>query len=351
VTHPYLCSCAQPNPKKIATHIKNNETDPVTLDLSVAGLSPDLFPLDKFAPVAMLGDSPRATVILCRDRQRGTKVAVKCFKTIAPSLFPTFEGDVRKNKQLTHTNIAKIVDSGIHNGKTPYLVTEYKDGFNLEQCLDLYGFPSPDVAIDILLGACEALSYGQTQSVLHRDIRPGNIIFLDDLNSQPSICVTDFALPKVKAAEQLTDPWLSLYMSAEEARNMEYSEKSEVYSLGCVGYSILTGRPPFQEGTALDIKNSHALKLPPRMNRVNFDKNRPSEIDEVIEKCLEKDPRERYESIAKFQERLAVFPRRIQMRIAAFAAARKRAKILRYAVVGLAVVAVCAAGFFAFAHH
>jgi len=348
---PGLCSCSEPSTRQIATYNKPNETDAVTLDLASVGLSAEKFPIERYTPIAILGESPRSVVTLCRDKQRGTKVAVKCFKGIAPALFPTFESEVHKNKQLAHTNIAKIVDSGIRNGKTPYVVTEYKDGFNVEQCFALYGSPSYDVAVNILIGACEALNYGQKQGLLHRDIRPGNVIFVDDLNSQPSVCITDFALPKIKESEVLSDPWFAIYMSGDEARNLPYTEKSEVYSLGCTGYMMLAGRPPFEEGTALDIKNSHALKLPPRISTIKFDNTRPKDLDEVIEKCLEKDPRDRFESIAKFQERLEVFPRRIKMKIDAIVAARKRAKIIRIAVVILVVAAVSAAGIFAITHH
>ncbi len=347
---PGLCLCAVPNPKQIASYIKPPETDQVILDLASVGLSEDTFPVEKYAPIALLGDSPRALVTLCRDKQRGTKVAVKCFKGITPNLFPTFESELRKNKQLSHTNIAKIVDSGIVKNGAPFMVTEYKDGFNVEQCFALYGSPSYDVAVNVLIGACEALNYGQKQGSLHRDIRPGNVIFLDDLNSQPSVCITDFAMPKIKENEALSDPWFALYMSGDEARNLPYTEKSEVYSLGCTGYLMLAGRPPFTEGSALDIKNSHALKLPPRISTLKFDTKRPSELDEIIEKCLEKDSRDRFDSIAKFQERLEVFPRRIQMKIDAALAARKRAKIIRVALVVAVTAIICAGGAIALMH-
>jgi serine/threonine-protein kinase len=231
------------------------------------------------------------------------------------------------------------------------VVTEYKDGFNLDQCLALYGVPSFDVAVKILVGVCETLNYAQKQGVLHRNIRPGNIIFLDDMNSEPSVSVTDFALPKVKLSEQLTDPRDAIHMSADEARNMEYSEKSEVYSIGCIGYSLLAGRPPFQEGTVLDIKNSHALKLPPRISSLKFDNKRPKDLDEVIEKCLEKDPSYRFESVPKLLERLEVFPRREKMQIAAVLAARKRKKILLILGAVLLMVALCALGCFVLRPH
>lgn len=348
---PGLCACENPDSKKVLAYIKQNESDPVSLDLASVGLTAESFPADRYAPLGMLGESSRATVILARDKQRGTKVAVKCFKKLGTHLQPTFDSEVRKNKQLTHTNIAKIVDHGFHNNKSPYLVTEYKEGFNLEQCLAIHGTPSDDVAVKVLLGICEVLLYAQTQSVLHRDIRPGNVIFLDDLNSEPSVSITDFALPKIKASEELTDARDAMYLSSDEARNMEFNEKSEIYSIGNIGYALLTGLPPFQEGTARDIKNNHALKLPVRITNVKFDSARPKDLEEIIERCMEKDPKERFDSVAKLSERLEVFPRRVQMRIAAVRAAKKRAKLLQISLIVLIVVILCVIGYVVFGTH
>lgn len=337
-----LCSCQHPQATIVPAYIKQNENDTFTLDLNSLGIPLDNFPAERFVAISVLADGPRAKTLLCRDRQRGTKVALKCFKKITPPLKNTFEGEARKNKQLTHTNIAKVTDFGFHNGVTPYLVTEYKDGFNLEQYLALYGPPTHDVTVKILIGICEALLYAQKEGVLHRNIKARNVIFLDDMNSQPSVSITDFALPKIKAGEELADPRDALYMSAEEGRNMDFTEKSEVYSIGCIGFALLTGRPPFQDGTALDIKNAHALKLPPRISTLAFDPKRPGDLEEVIAKCLEKDASKRFESVAKLLERLQVFPQRVQMQIAAIEAAKKKKEMMRVVKIGGAVIAVLA---------
>lgn len=350
--HVDLCSCMDRKPKQVPTHLKQNEADSVSLDLSTVGLSAASFPSERYTPIALLGFSKRATTILARDKTRGTKVAVKCFKKIAPEMQPTFQSEVKKIQQLTHTNIVKIVDCGFHNGKAPYLVTEYKDGFNVEQCLALYGIPSFDVAIKVMLALCEALLYAQKQGVWHRDIRPGNVIFFDDMNSEPSIFISDFALPKIKAGEGMVDSNDAIWMSADEARNMEYTEKSEVYSIGAIGFSLLTGRPPFRDGDMQEIKNMHALKLPPKISDLNFDNKRPKDLEEIIVKCLEKDPNYRFETVAKLQERLEIFPRRVQMQINAVLAARKRKKIMLIASVAAAVISVVGAvGFFVLRGH
>lgn len=349
-----LCLCENPNRTKVPTHLKPNETDSVSIDLASFRIPSDSFPTEKYSPLAFLGDTPRATTILARDRARGTKVAVKCFKRVKPELHATFQSEAKKNQQLTHTNIAKMVDISIHNAKTPYLVTEYKDGFNLSQHIALYGIPSHDVAIKILIGICETLIYAQKQSVLHRDLRPENVIFMDDTNSEPSVVLTDFGLPKTKFAESPLEPWDALYLSGDEARNMDFTEKSELYAIGNIGYLLLTGKAPFQEGSYLEIKNSHALKLPPRISNINFDKKRPSELEEIIEKCMEKDPNVRFESVQKLLERLEVFPRRLQYQIDTVLAARKRAKFVKIVTIGSSIavgLGFVIAGILAFRPH
>lgn len=345
-----ICACEKPEPKKVKTYLQKPEKDPLELDLTSVGLSEETFPFERYAPLAILGISDRATTLMARDRARGAKVAVKCLKRVSLELKPTFESEARKLKELNHTNIAKLLDFGFQNNKAPYLVSEYKDGFNIDQCIALYGIPGFDVAVKILLGACDAIVSAQTKGVLHGDVRPGNLIFLDDNNSEPSVAVVDFALPKIKASEPMTEPADAMWMSGDEARNLDYSEKSEVYSIGAVGFDLLTGRAPFTEGGAQEIKNQHALQLPPRIPKLNFDPTRPKDLEEVIERCLEKDPSYRFETVAKLQERLEVFPRRHQLKIAAIEAAKKRKKVLVAAGAGLAALAVIALGFIVLAH-
>ncbi len=347
----FVCCCENPSPKNIPNFQRDrNQPEAVQLDLPSIRIAGESFPLERYTPIGVLGQGPKADVVLARDKQSGNKVAVKSFKKITSGAFATFEQEAKKNKKLSHNNIARLLEAFIYEHKTPYLVTEYKDGFNIEQYLAIHGIPSHDVAVMILISICEALIYAQKESLMHMDIRPGNIIFLDDMNADPSISITDFSLPKIKATEELTEPTDALYMSAEEARGLEYDERSEVYSIGCVGYALLTGKPPFQDGTARDIKNAHALKLPKRICDLKFVAERPKDLEEVIERCLEKDPKVRFDTVAKLLERLEVFPRREKMQIAAILAAKQKKK---FAMIGAAVAAVgitCAIGYLALHH-
>lgn len=348
-----LCACDNPNPITVANYIKQNEKDQIELDLGLAspGLSPESFPAERYQPLGILGTGSRADVLLARDKQRGTKVAVKCYKKISPEALGLFEQEMKKLSRLTHTGIAKITDFGVLNKKTPYVVTEYKDGFNIEQCLDLHGIPSYDVAIMILIGVCEALLYALKEGYPHTDIRPGNIIFLDDMNSEPSIVVTDFSPVKLDMHRDPDSPADALYMSSDEARNLDHDERAEIYTIGAVGFALLTGRAPFDTGSFRDLKNKHALELPPRISSLRFEGDRPKDLEEIIERCLEKDPRVRFDSIAKLKERLVVFPNRVKARIAALEAARKRQKLIKLSAIALVVAVAGAIGFFALGGH
>lgn len=349
---PGICSCASSDPKKVPGQIRQGESDAVSLDLGLLKMTPGNFPHERYSAIGILGDGPRATVILARDKIRGTKVAVKCFKRLHPSLQGSFQNEVKKNQQLSHANIIRIVDSGFTSGNTPYLVTEYKDGLNLEQCLCLYGTPSYDVAVKILIDVCDAVLYAQKQKLLHRNIKPTNIIFYDDMNAEPSVYLTDFALSEASAAELPTDPRDARFMTADDARNLDYSEKSEIYAIGCIGYMLLTGQAPFSNSkTVHEIKNLHALTLPPRISDLRFDNTRARDLDELIERCLEKDPDYRFDSVAQLAERLQVFPRRELAQFASALAAGKNRGIIHIASVILVTLSLCVLLYFILCRH
>jgi len=351
---PDLCTCETPEARSIVNHltqVKPGEVEAVELDLSTVGMSPANFPTERYKPLGILGQGPRANVILARDKQRGTKVAVKCFKQVSPEALAQFEKEAKNLARLNHKNVARLIDYGILNGKTPYTVSEYKDGFNLGQYLALHGTPSHDVAVMILLAVGEALMAANKDGHFHRSLKPGNIIFIDDMNSEPAVSVTDFSLGKLKLDASAT-PFDAFYMSADEARGLDFDERSQLYTLGLVGFALLTAVPPFQMGSYAEIKNKHALELPPQIASLKFDAARPRDLEEVIERCLDKDPRNRFDSVAKLVERLEVFPAREKARIAAILAARKRRKLLQISAVVLGIVLVlCAIAYFVLGRH
>ena len=333
ITHIELCSCPEPNPLTVPTFsdkkIDNEESE---LDPSSIGLGGDIFPVELYKPLGFLG----ANTALARQRNSGRKVAVKCLKGIADENLIAFEKEIKQVDRLNHPNMARIIDSGIHNN-TPYIVTEYKDGFSLEHYFDLYGKPSHDIALMILVSVCEAIAYANKEKVLHEELKPSDIIFIDDKNSKPSSIVTDIGLSRLREAKP--SPKLFRYMSCEQARGIKHDERSEVYSIGSLAFELLTGRPPFLSNSAQDLKNEHALKLPPKISDIAFEAERPKDFEAIVERCLEKDPRDRFESVAQLYERLD----RIQTR-ESFAIEQKQLELktkknmIRFSIAGAALL-------------
>lgn len=348
----FLCSCSSPSPKKVPNFQKLARNDePVVLEVETVGIAADAFPSERYTPIAVLGQNTRDDAILARDRQTGNKVAIKLFKGVAPESFAAFEQDTKKSKKLSHNNIARLLDAGIYNGKTPYTVTDYKDAFDLEQNLAINGRPSHDVVIKIMTTLCETSIYGQKEGLLHRQYKPGDVLFVDDLNAEPTVVVTDFCLPNFRAKQKWQDRSDVLFLSGDEARNLDYDERSETYVIGCIGFMLLTGQAPFIEGSPQDIKNAHALKLPPKFSAFEFDPARPKELEDIVYRCLEKDPRVRFDTVAQLLERLEVFPRREKMHVAAIEAAKKRKKLLVMGAAGVGAMIVCGIAFALFGAH
>ncbi len=351
-----ICSCLNPAARKAPSQIKATEKDALEFDIASLRMTAANFPLERYSPIGILGDGGRATVILARDKVRGGKVAVKCFKRLPAALQASFLNESKKLQQLNHSSIVKIIDFGMSSAGTPYVVTDYKEAMNLEQCLACYGTPSHDVSTKIMAGICEAILAAQKQGILHRNIKPGNVLFYDDRNSDPTILLTDFAMYKGDVLEDAADARDLFYISADEARNMDYTERSEIYSIGSIGYLLLTGQAPFSDGNAREIKNLHALKLPPRICDAKFDNTRPKQLEALVEKCLEKDPSYRADSIAQLHAQLEALLRMQQAEMEQGLAIQKMQKALMIggtvlAIMVVLLIALGAATFFGLFKH
>lgn len=345
-----LCSCSRRDAKKIPGQIKQTEQDAVALDIASLRMTAANFPLERYTPIAVLGDNIRATIILARDKVRGGKVAVKCYKKLPAALKTSFLNEAKKLQQLNHSNIVKTIDCGLTQAGTPYVVTDFKEALNLDQCIAAYGTPSHDVTIRILAGICEAVVAAQKQGMLHRNIKPANVLFFDDRNAEPSILLRDFAMHKGDPLEEAATTSDLLYMSSDEARNMDYTEKSEMYAVGNIGYLLVTGKAPFDEGEPREIKNLHALKLQKRMADIKFDNTRPKQLDELIERCLEKDPSYRFDSMPQLLERLQALLRMEQAQHAQVLAGQQLKKVLTVGGAALVVAIIATIAFFTLHH-
>lgn len=261
---------------------------------------------ERYAVGRELGRGGMATVYLAHDLKHGRQVAIKVLRPeLAESLGPgRFLREIRIASRLTHPNILPVHDSGTADGLLFY-VTPYVAGESLGERLRRDGpLPLGD-AVRITREIADALAYAHAEDIVHRDIKPGNIL----LEAGHAV-VADFGLARAihaAAADDLSSAGLALgtplYMSPEQSSGGDQIDgRSDVYSLGCVLYEMLAGEPPFSGPSAQAITAKHLQLPPPSLRTVR--PNVPVPIEAAINRALEKVPAERFQTAQEFAEAL-----------------------------------------------
>jgi serine/threonine protein kinase len=206
-----------------------------------------------------------------------------------------FRREARATERLQHPNIVAVVGSGEMADGRPFLALEYVDGETLEETLAREApLPLP-LAMSFIEQLADAIGYGHACGVIHRDIKPGNLIRLKDRPS--TIKVLDFGLAKLTAhdgmEESLVTPLgLALgtppYMAPEQLTGAPVGPWTDVYSIGCVAFELLAGRPPFT-GNQTDVMRQQVMDPPPTLRRVRRGQQVPTPLEAVIMECLQKD--------------------------------------------------------------
>src|SRR5687767_1578272 len=246
-----------------------------------------------------LGRGGMAEVFLARDQLLDRPVAVKVlFPEFAtdPSFVERFRREATAAANLNHPNIVGVYDWG-EADSTYFIVMEYVDGRTLSEILKTEGPLHPDRVADIGADVAAALGFAHRNGVVHRDVKPGNVI----VTSAGLVKVADFGIARAITASSDDDltqvgqvMGTAAYFSPEQARGDSVDPRSDIYSLGCVLYELVVGRPPFAGDTpvAIAYKHVHESPVPPRHLNVEL----PTAIEAIILKCLAKNPVNRYPS-------------------------------------------------------
>jgi serine/threonine-protein kinase len=234
------------------------------------------------------------------DRVLGRTVAIKVLSSdlgTNPQFITRFQREAQSAASVSHPNLVSIFDTGSEDG-VHYIVMEYVEGRTLEEAL-IDGPISPDAALEIAAAVCSGLSVAHQKGIVHRDIKPANIM----LERNGRVKLMDFGIAKAVTSPNLTETGLVLgtvvYLSPEQANGLPVDARSDIYSLGCVLYEMLTGRPPISGQTLLEVARKLSTEQPAPPSELNPSVSR--RMDSVVMKALAKSPSQRYQTAAEMK--------------------------------------------------
>ena len=238
-----------------------------------------------------------AIVYKARDVILNRNVAVKVLRdefTTDEEFIKRFETEAQSAARLTHANIVSIFDVGVDNG-IYYIVMELIQGKTLKEIIVEEKGPLPwKWSVNVAIQIASALDMAHKNNIIHRDIKPHNIIITEDGVAK----VTDFGIAKAVSNSTITAFGTTIgsvhYFSPEHARGGYTDAKSDIYSLGVVMYEMLTGRVPFDADTPVSVALKHMQEEPVEPKEIN--PNIPESINKIIMKALKKDPMQRYQT-------------------------------------------------------
>ncbi|HUC37162.1 MAG TPA: Stk1 family PASTA domain-containing Ser/Thr kinase [Acidimicrobiales bacterium] len=236
-----------------------------------------------------------AEVYLARDRMLDRPVALKILfpeLSVDRSFVERFRREAQAAANLSHPNIVPVFDWG-EDGGTYFIVMEFVDGRTLSAILRGSGPLHPDRAAEIAADVAGALSYAHRHAVVHRDMKPGNVL----ITEEGVVKVADFGIARaLNTEESLTQTGAVMgtatYFSPEQAEGMGVDARSDIYSLGVVLFEMVTGRPPFLGDTPVAVASKHVREDPPTPREIN--PAVPPDLEAIILKCMAKSPEHRY---------------------------------------------------------
>jgi tRNA A-37 threonylcarbamoyl transferase component Bud32 len=256
----------------------------------------------------LLGTGASARVYQARDPFSGAEVAIKALRPYlddSPDFDSRFEREARASHALDHPGIVHLLDYG-RDGDQAYLVMEYVAGPSLKRYQQerLNAPLKVETAVRMVAAVADALAYAHSQGVVHRDVKPSNILLRDGRLDQPVL--SDFGIARLLEATLDTASGQTLgtpaYMSPEQGQGLPADARSDVYALGAVLFELLTGHPPFEAESPYAVVLHHVNTPPPRPRDLRPDL--PEAVQQVVLKALAKNPDERYPSAAAFASAL-----------------------------------------------
>lgn len=273
---------------------------------------------DKYQVLSVLGTGGMGVVYLARHETMQTNVAIKMLRAQFAgdqTSVKRFTQEARAAGRLHHQNVITTYDHGFTPQGQPYIVMDCLQGTSLaDEIKRLKGLPV-DRVLHIFMQACDALDHAHKQGVIHRDLKPGNIMLINYEDDPDFVKVVDFGVAKImpmndqgiesqtltQAGEVCGSP---VYMSPEQCVGQPLDRRADIYSMGIVLFEALTGRLPLIGKNMVETMHKHLNEAPPTFQQVRPDLYIPERVEAVVRKALSKRPEDRQQTMAALRQEL-----------------------------------------------
>jgi tetratricopeptide (TPR) repeat protein/predicted Ser/Thr protein kinase len=261
----------------------------------------------RYEILTVLGEGGMGAVYKAKDRELNRTVALKVIRPELArnaAIVDRFKQELRLSHQVTHKNVIRIYDLGEGDG-VKFITMEFIDGQDLRSLIREKQKFSPEEAVEIMRQVCQALDAAHSVGVIHRDLKPQNII----RDNAGRVLVMDFGLARTIGGDGMTQSGALVgtmeYMSPEQALGQELDQRSDLFALGLIFYELLTGKMPFHAESAIAslLKRTQQRAIPVS----EHDAAIPAALSSIVSKCLERDPAVRYQNVSEILTDLEVW--------------------------------------------
>lgn len=310
-----------------------------------------------YALLERIGDGGMSVVYRGRHKHLGREVAIKFLHEHlirSSNNLERFRQEARAVSQLEHNNVVRIHDFGLESGRRPYIVMDLLNGQSLSDIIKQDGLLEPERALPIFLQIADALAYTHKKGIIHRDLKPSNVLIIERLGNKEEVRILDFGIAKLLPHEGTDGVALTqtgevfgspLYMSPEQCRGEKLDNRADIYSMGCLMYECLTGKPPVNGANMLEILYRHMNEMPASMKANG--QALPTKLESVVFRALAKDPRDRYQTmealfqaLEEYQDTDDSWLGRLLSKLSIYKSKRKRLQPAEKIAIGLSTLAI-----------